>query len=101
MRHPGFVSNSGLPEERSWPHACSTSAESRYVVKINNNGTDVLKIPFRDVRPEQVIPLVGKECSKITEQLFARVLSLNSMVYDMKVKAHNHLRPRILLHETH
>ena len=23
MRNPGFVSNSGLPEERSWPHACA------------------------------------------------------------------------------
>ena len=23
MRNPGFVCNSGLPEERSWPHACA------------------------------------------------------------------------------
>ena len=23
MRNPGFVSNSGLPEERSWPHTCA------------------------------------------------------------------------------
>ena len=23
MRNPGFVYNSGLPEERSWPHACA------------------------------------------------------------------------------
>ena len=28
MRNPGFVSNSGLPEERSWPYACACSLTS-------------------------------------------------------------------------